>query len=314
MKGKANCTGGCDDGDEDDLYYGPDKEEDDEFYEEDGSSLYWEDQGCNFGEEPAADDHADRAWDCTHEFSPVQTIAEQPSANTAPAATHMDCMECWATIHPVIKMPHPPTTDESTTTTPAAHRPGLIRIALRRAYRTRLAQRQAASVRSLRGEEDPLGSSPASFSSVPSSGVSRGRDAAGARGLGLDGGADDDMPVRDGLRDGRSGNLFEAEAAPFSFAYECDRCRIVVCHRCKDALEGARQVTHAVDTVAANVEDVTRRTRECDTQGIGGEEEICGREDVERGDGHVGCVSGVGAWGVEVEAGYEGVWKEGVAE
>ncbi|KAL5402296.1 hypothetical protein PMIN04_013009 [Paraphaeosphaeria minitans] len=226
----------------------------------------------------------------------------------------MDCMECWATIHPVIKMPHPPTTDESTTTTPAAHRPGLIRIALRRAYRARLAQRQAASVRSLRGEEDPLGSSPASFSSVPSSGVSRGRDAAGARGLGLDGGADDDMPVRDGLRDGRSGNLFEAEAAPFSFAYECDRCRIVVCHRCKDALEGARQVTHAVDTVAANVEDVTRRTRECDTQGIGGEEEICGREDVERGDGHVGCVSGVGAWGVEVEAGYEGVWKEGVAE
>ncbi|KAF2657045.1 hypothetical protein K491DRAFT_691415 [Lophiostoma macrostomum CBS 122681] len=65
------------------------------------SRNYWEDAGLDFGDEPS-DDVADRAWDCYHEFETAKIDIGHALSKTSGTA-NMECSKCWSTIYPEIE-------------------------------------------------------------------------------------------------------------------------------------------------------------------------------------------------------------------
>ncbi|KAK7185087.1 hypothetical protein DPSP01_002910 [Paraphaeosphaeria sporulosa] len=289
-----------------------------------GSSRYWEDQDYDFGNEPG-DNYADRSWDCYHDFTTAKIGIKDAFVNDA-SANPVECMKCWATIHPEIMMPKSINTGKSKITTAIAPAGIRTRVYLTRGHQVRHPRRQAMS--SLRGNRSmenlgamiaasPLSSSSASFSSFLPPSFSQEDDA--SRVLDLygntvatakqptPGNTDEEMPDWDELFESKSENPLATKSTPFNFACECDRCGILVCHRCKDNLNGTHKDTHKVEKEAENEEDTTQET--CDTQEIGGEEENCTHDEAEQADKDVGYAFEVNARETE----YERLWTQWVA-
>ncbi|KAJ4360828.1 uncharacterized protein N0V89_001395 [Didymosphaeria variabile] len=228
-----------------------------------GSGRYWEEQDFDFGEEPT-DDFQDRSWDCYHDFGTAKIEFKAAFRNDA-SVNQMECMKCWATVHPEVKMPANVRAGENKITTAVATASRGIRIPSRR--RTGHAQharrRATGSLRGTRSMEtfeataSPLSSSPASFSSlmlyrgsIPGESQESLEGSSSARVVDLygntiatankakDGNADEHMPDWNQVDEGKSGLSFATDSTPFSFAYECYDCGLLVCHRCKDTLEG----------------------------------------------------------------------------
>jgi hypothetical protein len=68
-----------------------------------GSGSYWEQQALDLGDEPT-DEYQDRAWNCEHEFLTTK-LKLADSLTSSPLERDMECMKCWCTIHPEIEMP-----------------------------------------------------------------------------------------------------------------------------------------------------------------------------------------------------------------
>jgi hypothetical protein len=302
MQGRDNCVGDCDDDEDEYSNYEPDEEGDDETEEEKlpatiasptreitgsqtlpatttsttttekhedpaietppsearvrnldgGSGRYWEEQGFDFGDEPT-DDYQDRSWDMKDAFA--------KGASTH----HMECMKCWAPVHPEVQMPASIRTGKFKTTTAVASAGRRAPLASRRMGLAQHARRHApASLRHNRSMEElepvvaasRLSTSPASFSGFmpPPSSLSRGSDQLSQEDstacvLDLYGNtvatakqpqnknADEEMPDWEQAEGPKNGLSFATNSTPFSFAYECNQCGLLVCHRCKDRLQ-----------------------------------------------------------------------------
>jgi hypothetical protein len=66
---------------------------------------YWEDSGLDFGDEPT-DNYADRAWNCDHRFFTTR-VSFADSLRSGPSTTGIECTKCWNPVHPEIEMPNP---------------------------------------------------------------------------------------------------------------------------------------------------------------------------------------------------------------
>lgn len=262
-----------------------------------GSSRYWEDQGYDFGEEPD-DNYADRSWDCYHDFFTAKIGFKDAFANNA-SANPMECMKCWATVHPEVEMPDSIRTGKSKTTTAVASASRRTQgSSLRRTDRVQHARRQAmASLRGNRSMESfeptvastPLRTSPASFSAFlpPRSSLTPPSLQEGAVAHVVDfygntvaiakqpegGNTDEEMPDWDEVDEIKSELTFTTKSTPFSFAYECDRCGLLVCHRCKDSLK-SHVDEHKEE--AQNEEDAAQEVRDSDEDGDEQADEIVG--------------------------------------
>ncbi|KAL1600585.1 hypothetical protein SLS60_006971 [Paraconiothyrium brasiliense] len=225
-----------------------------------GSGAYWADQDLDFGDEPT-DDYQDRSWDCYHDFGTARIKMKDAFRHDA-QDYQMECMKCWATVHPEVVMPASARGGKSKITTAVSSASRAIRIpSRRRTGMTQHARRRAMG--SLRGTQSMdhleataslLSSSPASFSSAviyhDSLQVEHQQafdGSAAARVVDLYGNTiataqeenvDEHKPEWDQVGEDKSGLNFATNSTPFSFAYECYDCGLLVCHRCKDALPG----------------------------------------------------------------------------
>lgn len=227
-----------------------------------GSGYYWENQDVDFGDEPQ-EEYQDRSWDCSHQFNTAKIQFKDAFTDDAPA-NHMECMKCWATVHPEVEMPGSVRTDKSKITTAVASASRQIHGPHRRrtVHAPRGQQRTVSSLRGTRSMEDlePASSAaPTSDTSLAylSSSASQhslrlahqrqddstpqvvdlyGNTVAMAR-KAEDDDADEDMPDWEEEEEGNSRLSFTTSSTPFSFAYECYVCGLLVCHRCKDSLQ-----------------------------------------------------------------------------
>ena len=65
------------------------------------SRAYWEDSGLNFGAEPS-DNYADQSWDCVHNFETTKVGFE----DSLRKGLSVECSKCWCTVHPEIELPN----------------------------------------------------------------------------------------------------------------------------------------------------------------------------------------------------------------
>lgn len=71
-----------------------------------GGARRWAGTILDFGDEPS-NDFQDRTWDCRHEFTEYKiTLSLALTSQT----TEMECVRCWSTIHPQLRLPY--STDE----------------------------------------------------------------------------------------------------------------------------------------------------------------------------------------------------------
>lgn len=225
-----------------------------------GSSRYWEEQDIDFGEEPG-DNYADASWDCAHYFYTAK-IKLKEALSTNAAANPMECMKCWATIHPEVVMPGSSSNSNRKSKITVAITPAgrhAQRLRWLPAQETR--RRGFASLRGNRSMEgleavawaSPLSTSPASFSSFMGAdspfAASLQREGFSAHVVDLYGNAvttakrdnpDEEMPDWSDADGAKSKFDFKTGSTPFSFAFECNSCGLLVCHRCKESLEYQR--------------------------------------------------------------------------
>ncbi|KAF2686010.1 hypothetical protein K458DRAFT_416374 [Lentithecium fluviatile CBS 122367] len=234
-----------------------------------GSAGYWEMAGCDFGREPT-EYVQDRAWDCRHDFTTARvSLAE--SLQKAPSATGMECMKCWAAIHPEIEMPRKIKTGSVRTVTSMASTRSL-RGRGRGRGRARLHPHNrpyanrwdlGSSVPDITLHSQPLdGVHSNPFAQPPSANCERVVDTYGNTITTTEailsprrGSLDVSIMDEDLLEDLGPGWLKTQKSPvpvhkhtsisltnpsnPFSFAYTCDECGILVCNTCKDALLAA---------------------------------------------------------------------------
>ncbi|KAF2476889.1 uncharacterized protein BDR25DRAFT_251318 [Lindgomyces ingoldianus] len=63
---------------------------------------YWQ-ENFHFGDEPN-EEPPDRTWQCHHKFDTAKVSFEE-SIRSAPTATRMECSKCWTHVHPEMKVP-----------------------------------------------------------------------------------------------------------------------------------------------------------------------------------------------------------------
>lgn len=233
-----------------------------------GSARYWEGQDLDFGHEPTDYDQ-DNHWDCTHTFETAK-ISLVESLRNAPAAIGMECMKCWSPIHPEVSMP---VNTGSSRIVSAAASGRLSRGRGRGRGRLRGLRRMRNTVRNpLRAdfsgsvpEFSFLSQSPAF--SAPMEGVEF-TDPQPERVLDTYGNTIRAAP--EPARDRRASFDFDitnkplhlaTSSAPFSFAFECETCLLLVCNACKDALE-ADASAEDEETVSVHNEETTTTNAE----------------------------------------------------
>lgn len=210
-----------------------------------GSKKYWEEQGLDFGDEPT-DNYQDSAWNCYHNFKASKIKLDE--AFDVPPNTAMECLKCWATVHPEVLMPVQRKDRFKYTT--LGSKPG--------ARRPRATSDMSVSTMDIpttsTSMSSRLSASPASFHSSftynpHTNSQDDSQDDAQSRVLDLYGKTvctgksaheDEEMPDwmdREVEDEPASRVSFATKGTPFSFAYECLGCRLVFCHLCKEQFE-----------------------------------------------------------------------------
>ncbi|KAJ4304575.1 hypothetical protein N0V90_000101 [Kalmusia sp. IMI 367209] len=227
-----------------------------------GSGRYWEEQDMDFGHEPT-DDIQDSVWNCTHNFHTAKIKLKD--AFVSPNGG-MECMKCWATVHPEVLMPPAVKTGGLRTTFTALigrQSQGRGRGGRAHGSRTRVLRpnerntlRVARSMEELQIPHSPIDDRPASSPlcepmqdvhysfQQPASpkfdlygyAVVSTEKAEDTRRCSLDTDKPDcDVQMR--ADDGEAKPLsFATHSTPFSFAYNCYYCGLLVCDSCREAL------------------------------------------------------------------------------
>lgn len=256
-----------------------------------GANVYWEDQGLDFGEEPS-DDMKDHIWDCDHDFDTAKLTLAAVFTSRAPDVV-MECMKCWARIHPEVKMPVAQQKTVAWTTGTNTKR---RRIELRSGGVRGTALRPSRSVEGLDTSVStgtPLSASPASLRSAFSFNArtdAHDADFDAQRVLNLYGstvalateaqGGDREanwIAASDETygKQEASPSTHQAKNTPFSFAYECYTCAVLVCQDCKEDLlaenEARRKAEEEEDALLQ--EEVEEEKEEEEEEGEEEEEE-----------------------------------------
>ncbi|KAF1958247.1 hypothetical protein CC80DRAFT_442074 [Byssothecium circinans] len=265
-----------------------------------GSGSYWENQDMNFGEEPG-EDYQDSMWDCDHGFN-TPTIKLADSLQNPPSHSAMECMKCWATIHPEIEMPKNVERSKKSAITMvsagARSVPGGSggRATIRGRVRGRAIGGRglwqpvdfARSVPDLNimsqsplpveSMEDVESTSQASKRVVDTYGNTIGSEKPhDHRRFSLDDTAKlgfQDTPFdKDGAARKTQRLSFNMDASPFSFAYSCSYCGLLVCSLCKDEMQAARKEKEEAEEKERQQQEESDRQRQ---------EELEKREEQER--------------------------------
>ena len=238
-----------------------------------GSHKYWFQQNLDFGNNPGLD--FSDTWYCTHVFETSKVKLADACTKDSPG-NNMECMKCWARVYPEIEMP-PSARNKSRTTVPATKSSRTPASPIRLISS---AQPQSTNTPILgfsftvlddtttSAFSSPLSTPPAWFQRFSTSTPHRDsqddsqtrtvdtHDNTATTGKSADQGQDQEIPdwiarpLED--KDTSSRASFATQSTPFSFAYECKACRILVCHRCKAPLEAEAEAKQArVDAVTA---------------------------------------------------------------